>query len=249
MTRAPRLARRPARPLVYAHRGASARAPENTLRAFALGLDEGADGVELDVRLSRDGEVMVIHDPTLDRTALRPGRVAELDAVTLRAVDVGGDRIPTLDDTLDLVLARGGLVNVEVKGDVPDRLALARAVARLLRRRDPRAREAIFVSSFRPEILVALRALRAGVPLAFLYDEQHTGRSRAALLRRAVVPDGLHPQHLLCTPDAIARWKRRGLFVNAWTVDTADRLRALAAAGIDGMITNDPAGALAILGT
>lgn len=237
-----RLRARGARPLVYGHRGASARAPENTLSAFALALDEGADGLELDVRLSRDGVVMVAHDPDLQRVAKRPERVAELDAATLRTVDVGGDFVPTLDETLDLTLPRGALVNVELKGDVPDRLALARACARLFARRRPAEREALFVSSFRPEILAALRVLGARVPLAFLFDAEHTGAVRGALLRRVTPADGYHPHHGLCTPGAIARWHRRGLFVNAWTIDSAARARALAEAGVDGIITNDPAG-------
>ncbi len=236
-----------ARPFVYGHRGASARAPENTLRAFALALDEGADGVELDVRLSRDGVVMVAHDRDLARVAGRPERVAELDAAVLRTIDAGGDRIPTLDDTLDLTLGRGARVNVELKGDVPDRAALTRAVAALLARRSDAERELVFVSSFRPEILVGLRALGSRAPRAVLFDAEHTGPVRAALLRRAVSPEGLHPHHSLCAPGAIARWHARGLFVNAWTVDSPDRARALAQAGIDGIITNDPAGIVTAL--
>ncbi|UJR86018.1 glycerophosphodiester phosphodiesterase [Sandaracinus amylolyticus] len=243
-----RLRARGNRPFVYGHRGASRRAPENTLRAFALALDEGADGIELDVRLSRDGIVMVAHDPDLQRVAKRPERVADLDAATLRTIDTGGDTFPTLDDTLDLTLARGALVNVELKGDVPDRLALARAVASLFARRRPNERERIFVSSFRPEILVALRALRARVPLAFLFDAQHTGEVRGAVLRRVTPSDGLHPHHSLCTPGAITRWHARGRFVNAWTVNAPDRALALAAAGIDGLITDDPAALVAALG-
>lgn len=242
------LRRRPERPLVYGHRGAAARAPENTLRSFALALDEGADGVELDVRTSRDGVVVVCHDPVLERLAHRPDRVAELDARTLGAIDVGGDRIPTLDEVLDLALPRGAIVNVEVKGDVPDRLGVSRAVARLLARRSDRDRDAIFLSSFRPEMLAAMRLAGAGVPTAFLYDLENTGAMRAAFLRRAFFPAGLHPQHRACSAAAIARWHLRGLFVNAWTVDDPALALSLAAAGIDGIITNDPAGALAVLG-
>jgi len=236
------------RPFVYGHRGASARAPENTLRAFALALDEGADGVELDVRLARDGVVVVAHDPDLSRVAGRPERVADLDARTLAAIDVGGAGIPTLDEALDLLLPRGALVNVEVKGDVPDRVALVRAVARLLGRRAPRERDGVFVSSFQPDILLGLRALRVGVPLAFLYDRAHTGRYRAALLRRLLRPDGFHPHHSLADPTSIARWHRRHQFVNVWTVDAPALARALASAGVDGVITNDPAGILAAFG-
>ena len=218
------LRRRPHRPWIYGHRGASARAPENTQRAFALAFDEGADGIELDVRLSRDGAVVVCHDPTLERLAKRPGVVAQLDARELTHIDVGGDTIPLLDDVLDA--------------------ATARAVARLLRARSARDRAAIFVSSFRPEMLAAMRVAGAGVPMAFLFDLENTGPARAAVLRRVFLPDGLHPQDRACTPQAIARWRARGLFVNAWTIDDPDRIRSLSAAGVDGIITNDPRGAL-----
>jgi glycerophosphoryl diester phosphodiesterase len=245
----PSLRAQAGRPFVYAHRGASARAPENTQRAFALALDEGADGIELDVRLARDGVVVVAHDPDLRRRAGRPERIAELDARTLRAIDVGGDVIPALDEVLDAVVPRGALVNVEVKGDVPDRPALVRAVARLLARRSARERDAVWISSFRPDVLLALRALGVRVPLAFLYDAEHTGPRCAALLRHVVRPDGLHPHHGLVGPATVTRMHRRGLFVNAWTVDAPDRARALARAGIDGVITNDPAGLRAALRT
>jgi glycerophosphoryl diester phosphodiesterase len=235
------------RPFVYGHRGASARAPENTLRAFALAMEEGADGVELDVRLSRDGVVVVVHDPDLRRVAGRPDSVHALRASDLAGIDAGGDAIPTLDAVFDRLSGLDALVNVEMKGDVPDRLALVRAVGTLLRRRSANERDRVVVSSFRPEMLVAIRAFGPRVRRAFLFDHEHTGSIRAALLGRAIRPDGLHPQHALCSPGAIARWHRRRLFVNAWTVDDPARVRALAETGIDGLITNDPAGVVRVL--
>lgn len=240
--------RRTERPWIYGHRGASARAPENTMRAFALALDEGADGVELDVRDAQDATVVVCHDPTLERVAKRSTVVAASSARDLARVDLGaGEGVPSLDDVLDLVRGRARLVNVEVKGDVPDRLRLCRAVARLLRRRSPGERDGILVSSFRPEMLAALRLAGAGVPMAFLFDEKNTGRARARVLARVFRPDGMHPQHPLATDQAIGRWHRRGCFVGAWTVDDPERARTLSRAGIDAIITNDPRGILAAL--
>ena len=230
-------------PLIYGHRGASARAPENTMAAFRLALDEGADGVELDVRASSDEVVVVAHDPALDRVAKRPGSVALLSAAELARIDVGsGEGIPALDDVLDAMLARGALVNVEIKGDVPDRRGLVRAVARLLARRSAKEREHLLVSSFRPELLTLLRALRARVPVAFLFDATHTGVWRAAILRRLSRPDAQHPHRTLATGEAIARWHARGQVVNAWTVDDPAEARVLSDRGVDGLITNDVAG-------
>jgi glycerophosphoryl diester phosphodiesterase len=229
------------RPLVYGHRGASARAPENTAQAFALALSEGADGVELDVRLSRDDVVMVVHDPDLLRVAGRPQRVAELDAHVLQHIDVGGDVIPTLDDVLDSLCSADARVNIELKGDVPNRWALVRAVSKLLHKRHPRERELLVISSFWPGILAGLRALGPPVSDAFLFDLEHTGAFRAAWLRRALRPKGLHPHYRICNPNSVARWHARGLFVNAWTVDSPIEAQRLAKMGVDGIITNDPA--------
>ena len=240
--------RRTERPWVFGHRGAAARAPENTLKSFALALDEGADGVELDVRDAADGTVVVCHDPTLARVAKNDTVVASASLRTLSSIDVGaGERIPTLDAAIDLVRGRDARLNVEVKGDVPNRLRLCRAVTRTLLARSPRDREGILISSFRPEMLAAIRFGGVRVPCAFLFDEEHTGLVRARVLTRAFAPDGVHPQHSLATAEAIARWHARGLFVGTWTVDDPSRARSLAAAGIDALITNDPAGILASL--
>lgn len=241
--------RRAERPWIYGHRGASARAPENSLRGFALALDEGADGVELDVREAGDGTVVVSHDPTLERVAKNPTVVAASSVRTLAGIDLGGgEHVPTLDAAIDLVRGRDARLNVEVKGDVPDRMQLCRAVVRLLARRSTRDREGILVSSFRPEMLAAIRFAGAGVPIAFLFDEENTGMFRARVLARALRPDGMHPKHTLALPERIRRWQARGCFVGAWTVDEPARARALAQAGIDALITNDPRGIVAALG-
>lgn len=209
------------------------------MRAFELALDEGADGVELDVRLCRSGEVLVLHDPDLWRVSGDPRAVANVSWRDVCAVDVGGgERVPRLDDALDLVLGRGGEVNVEVKGDTPDRVGTARAVARVLRRRGPQG-GGVILSSFDPLTLLVLREELPSVPVAFLFDREHTGALRGAVMRRWLRPQGLHPQDALATPAAIRRWKRRGLFVNVWTVDDPGRVRALAGAGVDGIITDD----------
>lgn len=218
------------------------------MRSFALALDEGADGVELDVRDAADGTVVVSHDPTLERVGKDPTVVASASVARLSEIDLGdGERVPTLDAVIDLVRGRGALLNVEVKGDVPNRLRLCRAVSHLLSRRSAGDRDGILVSSFRPEMLTAIRLTGAKVPMAFLFDAENTGWLRARALARVFRPDGMHPQRKLVTEPRIARWHARGCFVGAWTVDDPDEARSLAKAGIDALITNDPRGIVAAL--
>lgn len=227
-------------PPLFAHRGANRRAPENTLSAFRLAIEEGAAGVELDVRTCASGEVVVAHDPHLGRVGERAAWIAMLPWERVRAVRIGeSERVPLLDEAMDLICGAGLRLNVEVKGDVPDRRATARAVAELLAKRRASEREAIILSTFDPLVLVTLRRHARGVPLAFLFDRDHTGPVRAPLARRLLRPDGLHPHHALCTNDAVARWKRRGLFVIPWTVNDPRRAEELATAGVDAIITDD----------
>lgn len=234
-------------PLVWAHRGASAHAVENTMAAFGLAADARADGVELDVRTCASGEVVVFHDPSLDRLAGRPGVVATMLWSELRAVEVRGERVPLLDDVLDLCAARGLRVNVELKGDVPSRMALVRAVTTLLGRRSASELERILVSSFRPEMLFAVRRSFGRVPGAFLFDPENTGLRRSAALLFALRPEGAHPHRSMVDGPHVAAWHRRGMFVGTWTADDPAELRRLDHAGVDGIITNDPAKAIALV--
>jgi glycerophosphoryl diester phosphodiesterase len=236
-------------PALFAHRGAHREAPENSLAAFERAIAEGADGVELDVRTCASGTVVVAHDPDLRRVAGRPEAVATLPWPALARVELGGgERVPRLDDALDLVLGAGLRVNVEVKGDVPDRPATARAVARLLGRRRRAEREAVVLSTFDPVVLAVLRARARGVPAALLFDAAHTGARRAALLIATLRPDGVHPHAPLCTAARVRRWRRGGRFVNVWTVNDPRRARQLASLGVDALITDDVPGSRRALG-
>jgi len=235
---------------VLGHRGASARAPENTLRAFSLALDEGADGVELDVRLAGTGEVVVFHDRDLARRAGMPGQVRHTSLAQLRACDVGeGERVALLDEALELVLGRGGLVNVELKSDDVDAERLAAAVAAQLAGRAPDLRARVIVSSFDASMLERFRA-HAGasdVALAYLFDDVHVPRVERERIELRLPLAAVHPHAPLATPETVAAWHARGLCVNVWTVDAPDELVRVAGAGVDAIVTNDPRGALATL--
>lgn len=223
-------------PFVYGHRGAPRAKPENTLAGFALALDQGAVGVELDVRVCGSGDVVVIHDRDLQRVAQDPGVVAKLSLSELQARVLGDDqRVPTLHDVIDLVRARDRAINIEVKSDVPDQHELCMAVADCLRARNERDRERLFLSSFHPAIVTGLRQHGVTLPVAFLFEHLHIGSAGT----EALAPEGVHPDRRIVLQDEVTEWKRRGLFVNVWTVNEPERAAELAAWGVDALITDD----------
>jgi len=233
--------------VVLGHRGGRGEGwpDENSLAAFARALAEGADGVELDVRLTADGVPVVFHDPVLARTSA--GAVAQ-SVARVAAADLpllaGGERIPRLVDALAAL--RGHVVNVEIKtdvaalsllGDVPDRLRLVRATAAAVKRVGG---VEVRFSSFDPLAVMALAAIAPRVPRAILVDRS-TPRAATALalaMKPAVIAAHLHDS--LVTPARAERLLRSGLGLAAWTVNDPARAAALIALGVTWLITDAP---------
>lgn len=222
--------------MLYAHRGASADAPENTLAAFRLAREQGADGIELDVRRSADGDLVVHHDAALrDGRVIRETPTAELP-----------DAVPSLAAALDA--CEGVVVNVEIKNSPfdpdhdPER-TLADDVVALLRARD--GRDQVLVSSFDLATVDRVRAL-ADVATAFLTYVDPVGADAVALAAdRGHV--AIHPHEGTVDAAFVALAHGAGLAVNVWTVDDPARILALAEAGVDGIVTNVPAKAREVL--
>jgi glycerophosphoryl diester phosphodiesterase len=233
--------RRPhgAPPHVYGHRGVRGEAPENTMAAFELAAASGADGVELDVRLCRSGELVVCHDVDLRRLTRgrEPRRVADLDLLELSRVDLGGGQsVPLLSDVLDWAKSRALRVNVEMKRDVPDRRAVVDATARSL---ETRSRPPVLVSSFDPWMLAYLRWRRPSVPLGYLFGSEHA-LTRSGWAAGALRVSAVHPERTEVDATRCRAWKESGRIVNVWTVNDAAEARALAALGVDAIITDMP---------
>jgi glycerophosphoryl diester phosphodiesterase len=233
---------------VIGHRGASAREPENSLRAFQRAARDGADGVELDVLCCRSGEVVVFHDDDLLRLAGRPERIDALPFSELRTITLsGGVNIPTLEEAFE-ACGPDLLVNVELKTNglrdaaVP---ALVERVSAILDRMATAKR--VLVSSFSPVAVWLWRRRRPDVKAALLFEKEAPLPLRHAWSLPLLHPFAAHPDQRLCTPSLIRALHARGYAVNTWTVDQPARLRALREMGIDGLITNDPAGARAAL--
>jgi glycerophosphoryl diester phosphodiesterase len=231
--------------LVTAHRGFSGRAPENTLAAFRAAIAAGCDMIELDVHLSRDKRLVVIHDDTLKRTTDGRGEVADRSLRELRQLDAGawfasgfaGERIPTLEEVLALARSRIGL-NIELKNGpaLPYTMeALAdRAwdeVSRL------GMRDQVLFSSFAPAAIDRILAHDAAQPVALITSRPWRTPEEAS-------PDRRYPRLncLFRRLDAgnVALAHAAGIRVQAWTVNTRPAMQRLIALGIDGIISNHP---------
>jgi len=225
-------------PLIIAHRGASAVAVENTEAAFRAAIDAGADGVELDVRLTSGGDVVVFHDDTLERLSGRRDRVDRLSLRELRRVPlIDGHRILTLAEALEAL--SGLLVNVEIKagaGPVPRRLA--EHTTRVIERSG--AADRVLVSSFHPLVLAQVRRL-SRLPIGYLFHGEQGLPLRRNVPAHLLRAQAVHPHFGLATSARVRAWHRHGFAVNVWTVDDAALTARLVRAGVDSLITDDPA--------
>lgn len=225
-------------PLVYGHRGASAAAPENTLAAFDLARAQGADGVELDVRRTVDGHLVLHHD-----AVLADGR--EVASVTRAELSPS---VPGLADALDVCV--GVIVNIEIKNIVwepdfdPDRAVAAEVVGLLASRG---GRDTVLVSSFDLRSIDRVKAMEPSLTTGFLTFVDPLpieGLQQAADNGH----DAVHPHEATIDDAVVEAAHQAGLEVNAWTVDDPDRIRTLAGLGVDGVVTNVPDVARRVLG-
>ena len=228
-------------PKIIAHRGASADAPENTLAAFQLALDQGADGIELDVMLSKDRELVVIHDDMVDRTTDGSGRVQDLTLAELQALDAGnGEKIPTLDE----VLTRFGgkfLINIELKNYSTIFDSLPLDVAALILDHD--VADSILVSSFNPFNFSRFHKLLPDIPVGMLTFPGKARFFAYGLFRY----DALNPYFKDVDEALVQRMHAQEKEINVWTVDEAADIRHLAKIGVDSIITNRPQRAMTVL--
>jgi glycerophosphoryl diester phosphodiesterase len=251
----------PARPLVFGHRGGARLAPENTLAAFDRGLEAGADGLEFDVRLTRDLQPVVCHDATLDRTTDATGQLRAYDASELAGVDAGfhfrgpegdwpyrgrGVRLPLLAD----VLARYGHLPLIVELKDPD-LELARAVVRLFAEASP---SRACIGSFHGSVLREVRRIAPEVPTGAsgwevrmaLYRSWLRWPSDGVPYRALQVPER-REAHRIVSPRFIRAAHRAGVAVQVWVVDEPDRIWRLLGWGVDAIITDRPDVASAVV--
>lgn len=231
------------RTLIFGHRGASADAPMNTLPAFEMAAARGADGIELDVWRSKDGEIVIIHDASVDATTNGTGLVQQMTLAQLRELDAGshfspqfaGTRIPTLDEVFEAVGHRL-LINVELKSETVGTDGLEALVAEKIRRHNLVRR--VIISSFSPFALRRFRRLMPEVPVGFLYAEDVPRFLRLFMI--GLPHEARHPHHTMIDA-AYMDWARRsGYRVNTWTVNDPRRAAELRDLGVNALITDQP---------
>jgi glycerophosphoryl diester phosphodiesterase len=232
-------------PVIFAHRGASAHAPENTLAAFDLALAQHADAIELDVKLSADGHAIVIHDPTLDRTTGIHGRVKDLSLAELQSLDAGsffseryrGEKIPTLEAVFETVGKRT-FINVELTNYMTPRDQLVETVCMLVKKFGLQNR--VMFSSFFASNLSKAQAYLPEVPGGLLAFDGWLGAWARSFGFNFGRYEALHPYLKDVTPEQVQRVHRLKRRIHVWTVNAAEDMRRLFHWGVDAIFTDDP---------
>ncbi|MFI2424428.1 glycerophosphodiester phosphodiesterase [Streptomyces sp. NPDC018955] len=214
--------------LTIGHRGVMGVEPENTLRSFVAAQEAGLDVIEVDLHLSKDGALVVMHDTEVDRTTDGTGAIADKTLAELRALDAGrGERIPVFEEVLDAV-------RVPLQAEIKD-VHAARALAGVLNGRDLAGR--VEVSSFHDEAIAETARLVPGVRTALIASRYDTG-----IVERAVAAGAstvcLNIRRL--TLETVERARKAGLRIIGWVVNTQDHLRLVRALGLDGATTDYP---------
>jgi glycerophosphoryl diester phosphodiesterase len=241
-------------PLIIGHRGASAKAPENTMAAFRMAIDAGADGIEFDVRLTRDGVPVVIHDHNLKRTGGVNHRVVDLSLADLKQIDVGSwfdassfskERVPTLEELFFLFEPTDHVLYLEMKCDPTERDQLAKSCCDLLQRSSVKNR--IIVECFDLQGIAAIKNIDGDIKTAALFEPSVRvppslpfayGIVNQAIAAKA---DELALHHRLVNRRLLDTADKANLRIAVWTVDNPDWVKRAYAQNIKALITNDPA--------
>lgn len=250
---------------VLGHRGASGYAPENTLPSFALALEQGADGVELDVQLTKDGEIVVIHDETIDRTSNGRGWVKDMTLAELRQYDynyqnvknprtgevIQGDKvypeydkvdIPTMREVFELFRGTGKVINIEIKTGIVFYPIAGKLLALT---KEMGMEDKVIYSSFNHYTIMEIKRMKPDAVCGFLYADGTIDMPEYALDHKV---EALHPAlYNLQYNGFCEKCHKNGIDLNVWTVNAEEHIRLCANAGVTSIIGNYPDRAIRVL--
>lgn len=232
------------RPLIIAHRGDLTSAPENTLPAFQGAFRQGADGIELDVRLTKDNQLVVFHDRALKRIGGIRGLVTNATLDEVRSLDVGewfgpqfrGTQAPTLDEVFEL-LPKDYLINVEMKAVIDGMRLIAHRVAEAVRRHG--RWESTLAASFNPISLWELRKIEPRIMRGYIWSRRHPPPIRSRCFSPLVRAQWYDPANDSYNPSLMRKMRARGVRTLAWDVDFGRDLHRMAAARLDAVVTDN----------
>lgn len=240
-------------PILLAHRGDLANAPENTLPSFSQAIQKGADGVELDAKLTADGHVIVIHDATVERTTNGSGRVASFTLEAIRELDAGawfdsqfiGTKVPLLEEVFETV-GKDKLINIELTNYATPKDGLTQKVCELIKRYNNQ-KQIIFSSFFSSNLKIAAQMLPE-IPRGLLAMPGWLGLWARSFGFMFGEYQALHPHISNVSREQVARAHRIKRRVHVWTANTPEEVSRLKDWGVDGIFTDDPAVAARALG-
>jgi len=227
-------------PVIYAHRGASAQSPENTMAAFRKAIELGSGGIELDVHMTKDGEIVVIHDEVIDRTSNGTGKVKDLTFSELLRYDFGywfsqefsEEKIPTLEQVMTLLSDWDGVLNIEIKANDT---GIESSVIALIDKY--RMRKRVIISAFNHYILVNVKRIDDTIETGALIMET---LYRPWEYAKRIGAGTIHPFYRAINQEIIGECLANGIDVNVFTVDRSEDIKMLAGAKVSGIITNVP---------
>lgn len=234
---------------IWAHRGASGYAPENTMEAFRMAHHMKADGIELDIHMTKDGRVVVSHDETIDRCSNGTGRIIDMTFKELQSYDFSNHlpeyanvKIPSLEEVLYYIKNTSMTVNIEIKSGMVNYKGIEEKALSLVEKLGLKKR--VIFSSFNHYSLLHIKQIEKTIPIGLLYSEAIVDPYIYAEYLKA---EAIHPfYYTLALPGIVANCHKKGILVNPWTVNTAEHLAWMFKIGVDAVITNYPDVALSV---
>ena len=227
----------------YAHRGFCSQYPENTILAFQKALEEGVDGIENDVQLSKDGHIVIMHDESVDRTTNGKGWVKDLTLAELKELDAsekfgsqfGVQRVPTLREYLELVKDQPVITNIEMKTGVFEYLEMEQMLVDMLR--EYKLEDRVLITSFNHFTIMRMKERAPEIRYGFLaYDWR---LDAGEYTQKNGIPC-YHPDYHNLTPEVVEDLRSHGIEINPYTVDDPKDIRDMIAKGVHSVITNCP---------
>lgn len=237
---------------IWAHRGASAYAPENSMEAFVMAQKMGADGIELDIHLTKDGHVVVAHDETVDRCSNGSGYIIDKTLTKLMELDFSNGkenysntRIPTLEQVLEFIKTSGLYLNIEIKSGIVLYDGIEEKTIRLVSKMG--LEDKVIYSSFNHYSLSIVKKLNPAAPIGLLYSEAMVD---PYVYARHLGAEAIHPHFkTLMVPGTIHNCKKHGIKIHTWTVDEREHIIWLINEEVDAIMTNRPDFAISLRNT